>query len=337
MRVLCLVLVSFALLVPLAKEAGANRLRAALSLYFVEHGAFPVGALNPAHIGDLLRMTRAGAARVQGPGACYPGLKVQGFRRIESAKERYSFDASAEFSVSAEVLHESIAEAAADMGVSIAISDWLWIDPLSSQDPKEIQALWAVDLNNPDCEPIAQVLNGQPNGQIVVSRVFHGTVGYEKRLEISASAGASAKLGELGKRVKSRLPVDEVAARVEGSYLSLSKARTPAPRSLAVVPLNLDPVALLAVSAYLDGERGAALEILVKEALRNKSLSISERWWETIRDWLGGEFDCENYAQKFFAAQNPMSLDQLRREYGEKIRMKNVAIYMAAHDLTCGE
>ncbi len=328
---------SFLMLLGALQPAMSNELKAALSLYFVPRGAFPVGDLNTAKVGDLLQLSRTGANLIHREQSCFPELRVQPFLRIEGTHMVEGFGVEFGFGISGAVLAEELAEISGGINLGYNTFGLLNIDPLSTSEAIGNLQLWNVDLNRNSCAPIARVLNGQPDGQIVVARLYHGSVTFEKRLELEGDVAAQAEIGELVKKLKLRLPINGLSVSASGNIVTLSKAATPGNRTLAVVPLNLSPDALAAISAYLDGARGASLENLVKEALRGAPPSRREQIIARIIEFLGGEFDCENYARRFFSSEFQISYEQLLEEYTDKINMQNIAVYMSAHDLTCGE
>ncbi len=305
--------------------------RAAMTKIFVPRSAFPMFSLNTARLGEVVDITNQ--LSVHYARVCYPNLKESGFRRIDDFQDRSEISVVAALGIEAQLLSKEVAAIDANARVEFGSSAYLALMPISTNDP--IGGAYTIldfDYMNNECAEILRALSANGSGNIVVGRVFHGTALFTSQLSINASASASVKIGEI---IRKRYMIPDGDVSVDGSYMTVGRVQTPGERTLAVVPLLMNPEELAAITAFLRGDRGAALDIAVRDALKADGASNWDQVVLPLLELLGAEQNCEGWVRRFFSGEPLETLDTIREQYGERIDMGLVATYGAANELAC--
>lgn len=262
-----------------------SQYRAVMTKIFLSnYHAMPVFSLNPVFPGDVI--TLKNETKYLDHHLCYPTVKVGKYIAIQDYNEGTDISLSGNLKVGGELLHKKIAEIEAQGNVRFARTGLVSISPLSKEE------VTTVTLQAPSrdtrCRIIGDLLSGNAKGYALTQRVYHGRSRISVNSKFGAGVGATAK-GELLKKLASVFKVTEPEIKVSGNGASFAVSESPDNMSLAIVPAGYSFDDVSRIANYLEGKRGADLEIAVDEAIRGSDMRELEKLKLKIEELLGSD------------------------------------------------
>lgn len=308
-------------------QSNEAQYRAALTRALLgSYQALPLFRLNPVYPGDVLTLNNETTFVRQA--ACYPHVKVPNYRGTRSFQGRDALSLSGGLRVGGELLSKKIAEVEAGAKVKFATTGTIRIDPMSL-DQQDVATLKSARFADPNCKVINDLLAGMPNGKALVQQVLHGRVDLVLTSSLDASLDAKAKAEALA-RVTGVLKLNQADISVAGGTASVVVSESPAAMSLAFVPYGFSGSEIARITYYLQGQRGADLEIAVREAIR---ADVSELEKIKVRiDYLLGKDETvwkDRWIERVVGGD---SVEALLKD-ADKVSFQRLATYGAAMEL----
>jgi len=148
--------------------------------------------------------------------------------------------------------------------------------------------LQAPNVRDPDCRIIGDLLSGKTKGFVLTQRVYHGRTRISVSSTFGAGGGATAQ-GELLKKLASAFKISETEIKVSGDEALFAVSESPNSMSLAIVPAGYSFEEVSRIANYLEGKRGADLEIAVREAITEGNVGEFEKLKLKIEELLGND------------------------------------------------
>ncbi len=301
-------------------------------IFLSKYYAFPIFVQNPLFPGQILDIGNETLFKSD----CYDNQRNGNYVRIEDYIEGVDVKKTATSAIGGDILR-NIGEIELDGGVRFEKTVTLTISPLSiDRFEPDTYAMRNWNMAKEGCALIKDLLNGTSGGYFLIAEVLHGKVNFRFNVNFSESLSASARANTIVK-ISRLFGLDEADVGVSALGASFSVSSSPAPKTQAIVPAYLNSEELARITYFLQGERGASLEIAVNEALRAEDLSIYTQALVWIRNILGDEINNQNkWAERFIAGGNMVSVEDLRRKGGDDINMRDIANYAAGMILVGG-
>ncbi len=313
-------------------QEGVKQYRAAVTKVFLSHYyALPVFHLNPVFPGSVVRLSNE--TLFLAPERCYANPQRGQYRRLGDYTGGQTVAVGADLKLKGELLSKHLAEIGANTGVKLEASKRIVVSPLSVDSFKPDAAALRNIRQSEDCNLILRLLDGQTGGFVVAAEVLHGQVRY--RLEISwrTSLGAAVR-SDLIARIAKVFAFKETEIAIASDTASFTVLASPDPLTLAIIPERLSLPELARITYYLQGQRGADLEIKVREALIAGDLGAFEKAKIRVRELIGDEIkNKERWAENFVTGKEMVKIDALRSDYRSKVDMGKVATYAAAMEI----
>jgi hypothetical protein len=238
--------------------------------------------------------------------------------------------------VKGELLTRKIAsvEAGANVKVESVIS--LTISPLAVDDATLIRLRAIKPVKN--CSIITSLMDGKEGRYVVVQQVLHGKVNLGMSGKIGVAIDAKAE-GELIKAVAKVFSISEGAVRVTGSSISFVVSESPDEMTLAIVPAYYSAEELARITLFMEGLRGAELELAVREAIIREPPGLFEQVVTRIRSLLGDRElrNKEVWADRIVNGEHRLPIDEIAAIDRDRIDFRKVAYYGAAMELVRSE
>lgn len=331
-----------------------SRFRALEALFFLPMGAFPARELHTLTPGDLIDIERGTALvsadnRQKNP--CFSNLSVRG--PFDSGSAGYGSNTSV----------RALIEGAGSAGPGgliainaagrflISKTATFKVDPLAQKDPVGGELNLLQVSNKEDCLPYLEVLSGNFQGRVIVSRAFRGREALTTSIILEAGAGTSIEKSELLSVLEAAsgiggLPIDSISLSANGEKATFTVISKPKKGhiALAFVPLHLNRDQVAAVHFFLSGARGVQLRNLVDEALLTPDPSSFSKVIQAIKELLGQDLEDGAWAKRFLGADPDREKDAMRLTSavvdeleGETPGvLQNIAYYAAAVELSVG-
>jgi hypothetical protein len=266
--------------------------------------------LNPLYPGDVIQLDPE--IRYLSYSRCYTGLKGGKYKSIQDYKEGMFITTAIGLKIHGEFLNEKIAEIDARGNANFENTAVITVSPLSA-DTADLVTLEKVG-NDPGCRIITEILNGDVGRYAIAATVLHGRVNIMLRARISRNLAATAK-GELFKIVSKSFGIDESAIQITGDFASFNISESPDEMTLAIKPARFSREELARITYYLQGERGADLEIAVREAIRAPEIGVFEKWRIYIASILGDEVkNRERWAENLLKGKTMQTAEELKND-----------------------
>jgi hypothetical protein len=184
-----------------------------------------------------------------------------------------------------------------------------------------------------NCPTIIGLLDGKEGGYVVVQQVLHGIVNLGISGEITGGLDANAQ-GNLIKAVSKVFSINEADVRLTANLVSFAVSESPQEMTLAFVPAFYSSEELARITLFMQGLRGAELEIAVREAILRPP-GVFEQVVLRIRDLLGSEElrNREVWADRVVNGERRRPAEVIKAISGDNIDFKKVADYGAAMEL----
>jgi hypothetical protein len=239
----------------------------------------------------------------------------------------------ADLRLHAELFSKRLARLQADTRVRLEATKRVVLSPVSINSFRPDTAALREVKQSEDCALILRLLDGQPAGFVVAAAVLHGQVRYEVNVRWATSLDAGAR-SDLLARMADAFAIKKAGITSRTDTASFSTLVTPDPQTLAIVPERLNRAELARITYYLQGQRGADLEISVRAACRAGDLGSFQRLAiridEIIRDEIRNK---ERWAENFISGEELATIDALRSHPKSIIDMDMVGTYAAAMEI----
>ena len=285
----------------------------------------PMFRLNPIFPGDVIMLKNE--TEYVSHKACYPKVPVGKYKAIQAYKSDDSIGLAGDIKIGGELLHKEIASIEAGGAATFESTGAIIVSPLSI-DGVDLATLSHANSANPDCRIIQDLLSGKARGTALTQQVLHGRVNILLTTKPEGSLDAQAK-GELLKKIAGTFKIREAEISVSGNKASFAVAESPDPMTLAIVPSGFNYEELARITNYLQGDRGAQLEIAVREAVKAGDVSEYEKWKLRIQELLGNDElkNKERWAENMVGAT---PVEKVREAPRDTIDLQKVATYGAA-------
>jgi hypothetical protein len=325
--VICLVLGLIAAALP-ASAADESQYRAAMTQLFLgRYQAMPLFRLNPVWLGDVL--TLKNETKYVSADKCYPALKQGGYKEIQGVAIGNRLALTGDLKVGGDLIVKEIASVEAKLKVKFASAAYVQVKPLAA-DQTDAATLKAPKGSDPNCKIIFDVIAGKPTGQALVQQVLHGRIELVLASSLEGSVDAQAQ-AELLKAIAGAFKIKEAEIQISGRMASFAVSESTAPMSLAFVPYGYSSEEVARIAKFMEGKRGAALEIAVRTAIGSPPGILSEaKLW--IQDILGsGQLELkERWAERMIGVTPVEEIRQVAN-------FEQVAAYAAAMELVRSE
>lgn len=306
--------------------------RAAVTKIFLwKYSAMPIFRQNPVFSGTVLRLDNE-TIRLASD-RCYTQPRpADRYRGINDYRDGMAISRDANLLVQGNLLSKHIAAVEAGTGVKFTLTTAITVSPLSIDSFRpDSRALRKVG-SDPECQFIVRLMDGKESGHVLAAEVLHGVIRYQIELGMATSVTAKARsqvLATIGKVFN--LTAAEIGVGID--MVSFSVAASPAAQTLAVVPDGFNRAELARITAYLQGKRGADLEIAVQEALTAGDLTAFQKASIRIKSLIGDEIaNKERWAERFVGGADKPTPGQLRAER-ETVDFQKLGTYAAAMEL----
>jgi hypothetical protein len=299
---------------------------AVTKLFLSDYHAMPVFTLNPVFPGDVIMLKNE--TKAVRHDECYPNLAVGKYRALGDYHGVASFGLSGDLQVGGEILREEIASIEAGGNAKFARTGAITVSPLSEEDV-DLATLKAANFKDPNCRIISEVLRGEQTGAALTQKVLHGRIHIKVTTTLQAGMNASAR-SDLLKKIAGTFKITQAEIKISGNGASFLVSDSPDNMSLAFVPTGYDSEELARITYFLQGKRGADLEIAVTEATTATELSDFQRNLLRIRDILGSDElrNKERWAERIVG--NTPTEDIVKLSY---IDFRKVGTFCAAMEL----
>lgn len=324
-----------ALLVGVRPALGAENIRqyrAALTGMFLwKYSAIPVFVLNPLYPGDVVQLKNE--TKYLSYDRCYRNMTGSHYRQLEDYADGTTITTDVDLKIAGELLTAKLAKIDAEGKAAFESTTLIKLSPISVDVARPDVAALRHVTGGPDCQLIPEIMDGRGGGFALVANVLQGRVNLLLSAKMSGSLSVEAK-GELAKLLAKSFGITEAAITVSGDMVTFSVSESPAPKTLGFVPANLSRDELARVTLFLEGKRGADLEIAVHEALREPGFGPSSKLWILIQSLLGDEIrNKEHWAENFLKGEHVMTAEEVRRLGPKEVDFAKVATYAAAMEL----
>jgi len=263
----------------MADSASEGQLRGAVTRLFLwRYHALPLVRLNPVFPGDVI--TLKNETHHSRYGACYPQMKVGTYRMIQSYQSMQALSIAGDLMVGGQILSKQIAEVEADLKARFTATGYLRLNPLSV-DAIDTAALKNVNFNDANCQVIRDIIGNKPTGLALVQQVLHGRVELLLTSLLQGSLDAKAK-GEALKRIASAFKITETEVSIAGQLATVAVSESPKPMTLAFVPFGYNAEEVARITHFLEGKRGADLELAVQQAVTAGDVG----WYDATKIWI---------------------------------------------------
>jgi hypothetical protein len=261
---------------------------------------------------------------------CYPNVPVGKYKAIQDYKAGESVGLSGDLKVGGELLHKEIATIEAETNFKVASTGVIIISPLAIDDV-DWATLYTKKSSDPNCQIIGDLLNGNVKGAALTQAALHGRVAILLTTSFDSNINAEAK-GELLKKIAGAFKISEAEIRVAANEASFSVSESPNPMTLAIVPSGFSFEELARITQYMQGKRGADLEIAVREAITAGDVGLLERWRLTIEGIFGND-ELKNKERWAENVVGTFPVEKFRDVSRDTIDFEKVATYAAAMEL----
>lgn len=330
------VLAVLALTAPAAAQDGIRQYRAAITRIFLwKYSAFPIFRQNPIFPGSVVRVDNE--TIYLSPERCYSHKQGGNYRRIADYDEGMAIATTADLRIKGEVLSKHVAEAEAKAGVKFAASTLITVSPLSLDAFQPDTAALEKIKPDEDCKLILRLLSGETGGYIVAANVLHGQVRYLLKTRMESNASVSAR-SEMLARIAKAFAIKEAEIAVSHGEAAFSVASSPAPLTLAIVPVSLNLEELSRIIYYLQGERGAQLESAVDQALTAGNAGMFSEARNLVMSILSDEIkNKELWASNFVNGRKRIKTGYLKPDDLRKIANYAAAMEIIGPDIKLAE
>ena len=320
---------------PLASAAdNIQQYRAAMTKIFLwKYRALPIFRLNPIFPGDVIQLNNE--TKYLTASECYATPQRGKYRGIQDYREGTSVAISGGLTVKGQALSAKIAEIEASGQLRFYRTASITISPLSID---EVDTAKLASINHvANCGVIVDLLRGRVAKYVIAQSVLHG----RSNIALTATTAAGASIGVKGELAKiSRVfGISEADIGVAGSEATFLVSATPDAMTLAIVPAHYSFEEVARITHYLQGRRGADLEIAVNEALIADNLGLLQKARLKIDEILGKDNlqNKERWAEILVNGEKPdgklMSVAELGKMDRENVDFHNVGNYAAAMEL----
>jgi hypothetical protein len=132
------------------------------------------------------------------------------------------------------------------------------------------------------------LLDGNAAQYVVTQAVLHGQIKLGFTASISGSGNAAFK-GDIIKAIAKAFSITEAEVNVSKEVVSFLISESDKPMTLAIVPAYYSSEELARITYFMQGERGAHLELAVREAIAARPVGWLEQLATHIRELLGDE------------------------------------------------
>jgi hypothetical protein len=308
--------------------------KAAMTRIFLwKYYAFPIFRQNPLFPGQILQI---GNEQLYLTG-CYSNQIDGNYKGIDEYLDGMLVATSITAQIKGEILAKHIADVEAAGDMRLEQTSVLTVSPLSlDRFEPDTCAMSNWEKTKNVCALIGDLLDGTAGRYFLIAEVLHGKVNFLLRANFATSLSASGRTDAIVK-ISRLFGINEAGIGVSASGASFTVSSSPDSKTQAIVPARLNFDELVRITYFLQGERGARLEIAVNEALKARDLDIYEETVIMIKDILGEEIQHQNdWAERFVSGEKMVSVDDLKRDFADDINMRAVGNYAAGMILVAG-
>jgi hypothetical protein len=307
-----------------AQSAENSQYRAVMTKIFLSrYRAMPVFSLNPVFPGDVI--TLKNETMYLKHHRCYPNVRVGKYTALQDYNEGASISLSGDLKIGGELIQRSIASVEVQGNIKFASTGSMILSPLA-KDEVDTMTLQNPNTRDANCRIIGDLLGGKAKGFVLTQRVYHGRTRISVTSNFGAGVDATAQ-GELLKKLANVFKISEPEIKISGQKASFMVSESPGSMSLAIVPTGYSPEEVSRITNYLEGKRGADLEIAVREAITEGSVGELEKMKLRVEEILG--FD--ELKNKEHWAENVVGTTPV--EKFSNVQFEKVGTYAAAMEL----
>jgi hypothetical protein len=314
-------------------QDGDRQYKAAVTRIFLwKYAALATFKENPIFPGSVLELRNDHV--LFEPDRCYARPQGGHYVGTDEFHEGMTVATSAVVKVAGDVLSKRLAEVQAETGLTFNATVSIQVAPLSLDRFRPDAAAMRDIKPIPQCQLILDLLDRRTGRYLVVEEVLHGTILYEFKLDVGSALDASARSALLAKVAK-LLSLKQAAIHVSNNIAFITVAASPAPKTQAVDPENLSHEELARVTYFLQGKKGADLEIAVNEALTAGDVGMWKKALTQIHSVLGSPeiVKHKEWVEDFVNGKEPRPTALLRKGEFSDVDWRSVANYAAAIEL----
>ena len=307
--------------------------RAAMTEIFLwRYSALPLYTINQLQPGDVIQLDTE--IKYLARDTCYNSLKHSHYHAIRDFKQGLKVSTAIDLKIGGELLNKKIANIDAEDKARFDQISVVTVSPLSVAEVSPDAAALRKINGSPACSMIPGILDGKLGKYAVVSSVLFGRVNFSLSANFSDALSAEAK-GELVKEVAKSFGISEASIAVSEGVVSFAVSESPGNLPLAYIPPEFSREELARITNYLQGKRGADLEIAVREALTAGQVGVFEEATLKIKSLLGDDEIAkkEHWAENIVNGGEMTPIPELQPEKAKDVDFHKVAIYAAAMEL----